>query len=346
MVQQLSFNNENIIKLIFNSINLSNNQGLLDKTTNRILSKAILSILNYKDMFKSIGKNKIILKGDENWIRSAIVLSENLILLSSFDNQTLRVWNINDLKCIAAIEEEAYDGSILKLPDGNIAIGCINSINIRNVNDGLKCIRTIAFGDYAGYSDLNLLTDSRLAFTAYGPGHIHSLIISNLDKDSSFSKVIDETENLISPIATWSNIMTSNSYHDSAISIWSVNCDGDVNLIDKLTGHSERLLALMFATSNLLVSGLFDSTIRVWNIDNHQCVKIIQQSDDATRLLLLPNGYFAASSFKEIKIYDLYGYNCVNTLAGHEDYIPCMIFIKRNRILTSSRNKTTIIWEY
>jgi WD40 repeat protein len=297
-------------------------------------------------MFKTIGKNKIILKGDETWIRSAIVLSENLILLSSFDNKTLKVWNINDLKCTAAIEEETYNGSLLKLQDGNIAIGCIKSINIRNINDSLKCIRTIVFRDYSGYSDLKLLTDSSLAFTAYRPRHIHSLIVTNLSKDSSFSKIVDETEDLINPIATWSNIMTSNSYHDNAIKVWSVNGDEDINLLGKLTRHSEKLLALMFAENNLVVSGSYDYTIRVWNIDNYQCVKIIQQSDYAAILVILPNGYFAACSFKEIKIYNLNGYNCVNTLAGHEDYIPCMLFIKGNRILTSSRDIITIIWGY
>jgi hypothetical protein len=222
MAQQISLNNENIIKLIFYSIEISNSQRLLDRTTGKVLSKIILSILNSKDMFKSIGKNKIILKADENWIRSTIVLSENLILLCSFDNKTLKVWNINDLRCTAAIEEETYDGSLLKLQDGNIAIGCINSINIRNVNDGLKCIRIIFFGDYSHYSDLKLLTDSRIAFTAYRPGHNNSLIVTNLGKDSSFSKVVDETEDLINPIATWSNVMTSNSSHDNAIKVWSI----------------------------------------------------------------------------------------------------------------------------
>jgi WD40 repeat protein len=345
MVQQISLNNENIIKLIFNNLNLSNNQRLLDKTTNKILSKIILSILNYKDMFKSIGKNTIILKEDDNWIRSAIVLSENLILLCSFDNKTLRVWNFNDLKYTAAIEEETYMGSLLKLPDGNIASGCIETINIRNVNDDLKCIRTIAFGNYTHYSHLMLLSDSRLVFTAYQSEHTHSLIVSNLDNNNSF-KVVDETEGFINPIATWSNIMTSNSYLDFAIKVWSINSDGDINLIGKLTGHNERLIALLFAKSNLLLSGSLDYTIRAWNIDDYQCVKIIQHHRSAAMLLLLPNGYFAARSYEKVKIYDLNGYNCVNTLAGHDDYVSCMLFVKGNRIVTSSIDETTIIWKY
>jgi hypothetical protein len=137
------------------------------------------------------------------------------------------VWNFNDLKYTAAIEEETYIGSLLKLPDGNIASGCIKTINIRNVNDGLKCISTIVFGNFTHYSDLKLLTDSRLAFTAYQSGHTHSLIVSNLDDNNSF-KIVDETEGFINPIATWSNIITSNSYLNLAIKVWSVNGDGDI----------------------------------------------------------------------------------------------------------------------
>jgi WD40 repeat protein len=167
-----------------------------------------------------------------------------------------------------------------------------------------------------------------------------------LDKDSSFISVIDETEEIISPIATWSNTMTSSSYFDSAIKLWSLNHEGEINLIGKLTGHSERLLALMFAKSNLLLSGSLDYTIRVWNIVDNQCVKIIQHHRNPVILTLLPNGYFAARSCEEIKIYDLNGYNCINTLAGHEYDVSCILFIKGNRIMTGSQDQTTIIWDY
>jgi hypothetical protein len=109
-------------------------------------------------------------------------------------------------------------GTLLKLPDGNIAIGCLKKIVIRNVNDGLKCIRTIVFRDYRHYHDLKLLTNSNLVFTAFRSEHTHALIITKLDKDNSF-RVVDETEDYIDPIATWSNTMTSNSYYDSAIKV-------------------------------------------------------------------------------------------------------------------------------
>jgi WD40 repeat protein len=144
MSKNIYLHNENILKLAFDNFDPGNNQKLLGKATNETITKIILSILNFEKMFKSIGKNRIILKGHESWITSAILLSENLMLSSSNDN-TLRVWNINNYSCVATIQEETYMNSLLKLPDGNIALACSLAIKIRNVNDGLYCIKFLAF---------------------------------------------------------------------------------------------------------------------------------------------------------------------------------------------------------
>jgi WD40 repeat protein len=105
MLQDTYLYNENIIKLIFDNFNPLNN--LLEKTTNKTITKIILSILNYNNMFKSIGKNQIILRGHNHWVRSLISLSENLILSASFD-KTLRTWDINNYTCIATIVEDSF----------------------------------------------------------------------------------------------------------------------------------------------------------------------------------------------------------------------------------------------
>jgi WD40 repeat protein len=102
MLQDTFIYNEDIIKLIFNNFNPLNN--LLDNTTNKTISKVILSIQNYGKMFKSIGKNQIILRGHDHWIRALVSLSENLILSASFDKK-LRIWDINNHTCIATIVE-------------------------------------------------------------------------------------------------------------------------------------------------------------------------------------------------------------------------------------------------
>jgi WD40 repeat protein len=91
---------------------------------------------------------------------SAILLSENLILSSSY-NGILKVWDLNNYSCVTTIQEETHINSLLKLPDGNLALACGRAIKIINFNDGFNCIKSISFDGYTRYCKLILLTDSR-----------------------------------------------------------------------------------------------------------------------------------------------------------------------------------------
>jgi WD40 repeat protein len=295
-------------------------------------------------MFKSIGKNQIILRGHNHWVRSLISLSENLILSASFD-KTLRTWDINNYTCIATIVEDSFMDSLLKLPDGNIALACCESINIRNSNDSLKCVKSITYEKYSNYNNLILLTDSRMAFTASNSVQFNSIVISNVGDDYNIIKVVDATEDYISCLASQSNILASSLYEDFTIKIWDINDNIDIKSINQLTGHVDRIIALLFTKRNFLLSGSYDDTIRLWSLEGYQCVKIIDHKKLAM-MLLLPNGYFAASSGNDFAMYDLNDFNCVNTLVGHKDVIFCMLFIKGNRIVTGSKDKTIILWGY
>jgi hypothetical protein len=108
-----------------------------------------------------------------------------------------------------------YGFSLLKLPDGNIAL----AINIRNINDSLKCVKSITYEKYSNYNNLILLTDSRMPFTACNSVQFNSIVISNVGDDYNIIKVIDATEDYISCLASQSNILASSLYEDFTIKI-------------------------------------------------------------------------------------------------------------------------------
>jgi WD40 repeat protein len=342
MLLDATLHNENLIKLIFHNFNPLNNQCLLDKTTNKIISKVILSILNYKKMFKSIGKSQIILEGHKNWVKSLISLSDTLVLSASLD-KTLKVWDINNYTCIATIVEDTIMYSLLKLPDGNIALSCYKSINIRNVNDTLKCIKSISYERYNSFNNLTLLIDSRMAFTAFKPESTCCIMISDIKDDYNIIKVVDVTENYISHLVSQSNILASNSC-ENIIKIWEINDNNDIEFVNQLAGHVDGIIALLFTIERLLLSCSNDDTIRLWNLEDYQCIKTIVH-DWAAAMLLLPNGYFAVNSGANIMIYDLNDFSCISVLKGYY-VLSCMLYIKGNRIFTGSVAKTIILWSY
>jgi hypothetical protein len=138
------------------------------------------------------------------------------MLSSSFDD-TLRLWDMNHYTCVATIQEETHMNSLLKLPDGNIAlVGW--EIKIRDVNDGLNCIKSLSFEGYEHYDKLILLTDSRMAFSA-DKSEIWFIIITDIKNDYNILKIMDETEEFINPKLTWPNLLVSNSSFNFIITV-------------------------------------------------------------------------------------------------------------------------------
>jgi WD40 repeat protein len=89
----------------------------------------------------------------------------------------------------------------------------------------------------------------------------------------------------------------------------------------------DSVKALCFsAKDNVLLSGSFDKTIRFWDVENYECLKILETDyNPNSRILLLPNGYFIFGTFYSepfrddcFAIYDTRSYKCIKTLEGYE----------------------------
>eukprot|EP00803_Ostreobium_quekettii_P009239 evm.model.scf_479.6 EVM.evm.TU.scf_479.6 scf_479:33896-37924(+) len=68
------------------------------------------------------------------------------------------------------------------------------------------------------------------------------------------------------------------------------------NILQKLEGHSEAVLALAVGDRNL-VSGSYDTTVRFWDLEALRCVKKCEGHDDAVRVLAAANGKVFSGSY-------------------------------------------------
>jgi WD40 repeat protein len=84
--------------------------------------------------------------------------------------------------------------------------------------------------------------------------------------------------------------------------------------------------------------------LSVWNIDTGKCLKIIND-DNTTSLLLLSEGYFASSLFNgQINIWNSDGFECINTFGlEYDQRIDTLLLLKDYRIVSGSCNGKFII---
>jgi WD40 repeat protein len=115
----------------------------------------------------------------------------------------------------------------------------------------------------------------------------------------------------------------------------------------KFQAH-ESWVTSMVCYKDLLISGSYDNTIKVWDMfDSYKCIRTIMAHECIVRcLLILPGGFLASGSFdNKIKLWDLKDFNCLNELNCHESGILALIALKDKRLVSDSYDKT-VLWNY
>jgi WD40 repeat protein len=338
--------NENILKLIFSSLNLSISQYLFTHKLNNItICKVTLGLLNYHNILKSIGRSKQVLGGHEDIIRSSALINDKL-LISVSDDKTLKVWDINKAECIKAVSDEGIFKSIITLPDGNTVITS-SHINIKlwDVNNDFNCIKIVKLQMYRDYGKLLLLPNFNLACSAV---RIKLGCVLILDKDRDYNIIHVFVEQFDYP-SSCINLGCSSSFAYSVGKAIKIIDYEEGERVKNLTGHIGRVNALLYIGRNgIMLSGADDKCLRVWRTNDFTCVRIMNDLDfDIYSLFNLSNGYFASGSFDSgnIKIWEMPSLDCINMLTHHTGGITSLFLTRNKKIISTSFDKTIIIWD-
>jgi WD40 repeat protein len=326
------FENENILKLIFHNFPLFLNKQLFDLITNKLVNSIILRILNYKTIFKSIGKTNIMI---ESWDNLLDLPNNNISSL--LNGKTLKEWDINNYTCIKSKPEEYPLSSFIIHPDGNIIVCSFNGIiKVFNPKDNLKCIKTVNLQDQKifqrayGFENLHRSSDDIIC-SVESMGLIVVLDYYNEFKYKGIllNRVNNNFQSLV--FISWNKAACVSRY-DESFKIWDLLQNECLAILQ----HNRPVTTLLFIDeSNLLLSGSEDRTIKVWDMNDYQWIETLYVCTIVNCFLLLPNGYFVtADDDKKIKIWDLHGYRCLNVLSPNVEpfHIKSLKLLKDYRI--------------
>jgi WD40 repeat protein len=341
------FKNENILSSICNSLWLFNVRQICKKISNKIIFQMTMKKTHYDNIYKTIGKNKIILNKHDGAVTSLMLLNENY-LLSASDDETIGVLELSNYACVRGmVDHKDCITSIINLPN-NCFVSCSRNgiIKFWNFDKTFNCYKTIIQEDY--YLDnLLLLSNGNIAFHAECYNEFYIIILNAKNDYECKNMMLPAHSGLIfSLVNVRDNLIASASY-DKTITIWDI--EQCVSLVT-LVGHKKAVFTLLTMNEfNILLSGSEDNSIKVWNIfDDCNCIKTFNaHNSEVTSLLALPGGYFASGSLMgDIKIWNINTYKCVNILQAHKSQINCMILLKDYRIASASSDENLIIWSY
>ena len=119
--------------------------------------------------------------------------------------------------------------------------------------------------------------------------------------------------------------------------------------IKTLKGHSEKIVSLIELSSGKLISGSYDNSMRIWDINNNTQDKIINENGKVFCILEFEkNKILIGTSENCINLWDI-NYNndkCIFSFTGHDLWVNALVKCNNNYFASGSNDSNIKIWDY
>jgi len=270
------------------------------------------------------------------------------LVSGGFGNNLLNIWKPNDFFCFD--ECKSYSAEFSK------------SINSNSET-----------------SFLTVLPSGYLAATGLNENGINTIKIWNTDNSSLVMELKGHTNKILAMVVLPNGNLASAS-HDKTIRIWDLK---NGSLLRTLTDHPFQVLSLAVLQNGYLVSGsnslvvIHDQNLNfvrkivlwnniktiadlnngalaisgdekalmIYNIDTGKEVKLITSLDSiVTRLVVLQNGYLAASGYQKITIWDRNTWRKVKEINADDGYINHLMTYRNCFLVSGGDDQKVKVW--
>jgi WD40 repeat protein len=251
---------------------------------------------------------------------------------------TIIIWNSIDDTIEKTLEGHTdVISSICLLPDGRLASSsCDGTIRIWNMPDG-TCNQVLDGRCQSGICTLHALYDGRLLSVAKD-NTVQIWNVNNVNcKQTASEKTIE-----IRAVCVIPENRVAIGRDDGKICIWAVN-----GICEKvLEGHTLGVSSLGVLPDGSLVSGSFDQTIRIWNISDGKCVKVLECEDLIFALCVLSDGRLAVGSGPEISLWNISAGVCEKKVLSGRNLIIAFCELPNSHVASISVYDAVVLWDF
>lgn len=119
-----------------------------------------------------------------------------------------------------------------------------------------------------------------------------------------------------------------------------------------LKGHGDSVMCLQFSETMphlnfpVLITGSYDRTVRVWNVDTGDEVRCLRGHTRAVRALQFDEAKLITGSMDcTLRVWDWRTGRCIRTLQGHSEGVVCLKF-DSNVLASGSVDTTVKVWNF
>jgi WD40 repeat protein len=228
------------------------------------------------------------LRGHTGFVMDVAKLPDGNIASCSFDN-TLRVWDPLSGDCLHSTT--CLTSSLFMLyvaPDGTLMSGSLDGcIRVWN-SAGCVCLLTLE-GHTDCITGLTVMPDGTLASCSYDK------TVRLWDLQTGVCVRTIPCEGRVRDMTVLENGLLA-SCDDKNVRLWTQ--DGVCVLT--LEGHTAAVSCVALLPDGRLVSGSYDNTVRVWDIESGACPLVLRGHEKSVfKLIVLPDGRLASASWDD-----------------------------------------------
>ena len=322
------------------------------------------------------------LEGHITWILSTAFHADNQRLVSSSEDETIKVWDINTGKCLKTLYGYTdWQLTIAFHPNGETLASGDNNTTVRlwNIKTG-KCLQTLlghksTIWSLAFSHDGNQLasgsTDTTIKIWDIKTGECLKTLFGQEERIWSLAFSPDgeklASSSVTQKVTIWDlktgeyQILQQNETNSGGTKSIAYSPDGqllvsgsedsticiwDANTyecLQVLTEHTDRVNSVKFINDQIFVSASEDSTIRLWNLNTYECLKVFRgHQDRLTSVDFHGQILVSGSTDRTVRLWDIKTGECKQTLSGHKKRIDCVVFSPDGKTIGSCSRDGTI----
>lgn len=113
--------------------------------------------------------------------------------------------------------------------------------------------------------------------------------------------------------------------------------------LQEFIGHKDGITCIQF-NRKYLVSGSYDATVKVWNIETGECVRTLTGHQKGVRALTFDSQKLITGGLDStIKVWNYHTGQCISTYRGHDDAVSSVDFSNKT-IVSGSADCTVKVW--
>jgi WD40 repeat protein len=334
-----SFSNQNIIKLIFNTLSKFKSKQTFLNIKSTILIETLLPTLYPVNIIESLGTTKITFNNEHRGNIYSLALLQDGNIASSSDN-ILKVWNTESGSCLWTLTEDSFIGYLLSIPNRNfISISPKGKLRVYNISDYYSHVKTMDLIGFCEVDNMLLLPNGNIVCSAIFE-KTPSIVVLDPTNEYCYLKVITISFDVYMIINLEDKFVTGS--RDTIIRVWSV---GNYKLLNSIIGHDESIVFLFYnKKARHLISQSMDLFVKMWDVS--KCFDCIQKVKLVDFMLLgFPGGYMAANVEGQFVLVNN-NIKCIRTLEeNHEDF-SLFALLKDDRVITAGCHGKIIVWNY